>query len=363
MVGSARRPTPGLVSANGLRHYVTYSAYIVRSDLRYGALTISSGGVSNGTGRHGLRIAAFHVEPEAYRLVRDWAESRGHEIVLLVTTPGPVPRTYLGYRQVVAAAPPRTEILITTRFRRATPIIAAAKPDLLLSYTFPYRLPDALLGVAPLGAVNLHPAPLPRFRGPNPHRMIYEGDPTIGAALHRMAPEFDAGPTLSVQEAPLPGEPTIESVRELYDHLIVAALDEGVARAARGEWGEEQDDSAATYAAGFTPDEYWLDWRLSGDTLRRQAIALNLVETRARAAFEGHARLVPAVTPIPETDAPYIRFGVQAGDVIGRDGDVLIVMAGDGPVRVQPGDPVSDAIPDALLVSYKAPRRPAAVHE
>ncbi len=314
-------------------------------------------------GPGGLRIAAFHVEPEAYRLVREWVADHGHEIVLLVTTPGPGPRTYLGYQQIVAAAPARQEILVTTRFRTATPIIAAAKPDLLLSYTFPYRLPDALLDVAPLGAVNLHPAPLPRFRGPNPHRMIYEGDRTIGAALHRMAPEFDAGAILSVQEAALPDAPTLESVRELYDRLIIAALDEGVGRAARGERGEEQDDAAATYAAGFGPEEYWLDWRLSGDTLRRQAIALNLVETRARAAIEQHARLVAAVAPVAEADAPYIRFGVQPGEVVGRDGDRLIVMAGDGPVGVEVGDPVSDSIPEALRVSYKAPRRPAVVCE
>ena len=311
------------------------------------------------TGHVALRIAAFHVEPEAYRLVRDWADSRGHEIVLLVTTPGPAPRTYLGYRQVVAAAPPRQEVLITTRFRRATPIIAAARPDLILSYTFPYRLPDTLLAVAPLGALNLHPAPLPRYRGPNPHRMIHAGEPTIGATLHRMATEFDAGPTLSVQEAALPADPTVETVRALYDRLIVAALDEGVARAARGERGEAQDDAAATYAAGFTEDDYWLDWRLPGETLRRRAIALNLVETRARAALDGNGRLVGAVTPVPEADAPYIRFGVQPGEIIGRDGDDLIVMAGDGPVRVEHGDPVGGAIPDALRVSFKAPRRPA----
>ena len=317
----------------------------------------------NGTGPHGLRIAAFHVEPEAYRLVRDWAESRGHEIVLLVTTPGPAPRTYLGYRQIVAAAPARQEILITTRFRRATPIIAAAKPDLILSYTFPYRLPDELLAVAPLGAVNLHPAPLPRFRGPNPHRMIYEGLPTIGAALHRMAPTFDAGATLSVQEAALPADLTIESVRALYDRLIVAALEEGVERAARGERGETQDESMVSYAAGFTDDDYWLDWRVPAETLRRQAIALNLVETRARAVIDGAARLVASVASVPEAEAPYVRWPVQPGEVVGHDGAAVIVMAGDGPVRVAAGDPVSDAIPEALRVSFKAPRRPAVASE
>lgn len=318
---------------------------------------------TNGLGSRGLRIASFHVEPEAYRLVRDWAEANGHEIVLLVTTPGPLPRTYLGYRQIVAAAPARQEILITTRFRRAAAIIAAARPDLMLSYTFPYRLPDSLLAVAPLGAVNLHPAPLPRFRGPNPHRMIYEGLPTIGAALHRMAPEFDAGPTLSIQEAALPAGPTIESVRSLYDRLIVAALDEGVARAARGEHGEIQGDSAASYAAGFTEHDYWLDWRLRAEVLRRQAIALNLVETRARAAIDGQARLIAAIAPVPDAEAPFVRLPVQPGEVVGHDGGGLIVMAGDGPVRVAAGDPVGDAVPEALRVSFKAPRRPMVARE
>lgn len=310
---------------------------------------------ANGHGRQAaLRIAGFHVEPEAYKLVRDWSESRGHELVLLVTTPGPAPRTYLGYRQVVAAAPPPQEVLITTRFRRATPIIAAAKPDLILSYTFPTRLPDSLLSVAPLGALNLHPAPLPRYRGPNPHRMIYAGEATIGATLHRMATEFDAGPTLSVQEADLPPEPTIESVRALYDRLIVAALDEGVARAARGERGETQDETAASYAAGFTENDYWLDWRLPAGRLRRQAIALNLVEFRARAVIDGTPRLVLEVVPSP-TD---VEHGIATGTVLDRDGDRLVVQSGDGPVAITVGDQISDEIPEALRVSFKAPRRP-----
>lgn len=304
-----------------------------------------------------LRIAAFHVEPEAYKLVRDWAARAGHEIVLLVTTPGPPPRTYLGYRQVVAAAPVSTEVLITTRFRRATPIVAAARPDLILSYTFPSRLPDELIAVAPLGGVNLHPSPLPRFRGGNPHRMIYEGQPTIGATLHRMAAAFDAGPTLSVQEAALPAPPTVESVRALYERLILAALDDGVARAVAGEPGIPQDEARASLAPGFTDDEFWLDWRLPADKLRRQVVALNLVEPRALAVVAGTTRLIHAVTPArgggPFPDGP-------PGAVLRRGGvGELIVMTGSGPAMVIVGDESMTAVPDSVRISFKAPRRPS----
>ncbi|HEV2529907.1 MAG TPA: formyltransferase family protein [Thermomicrobiales bacterium] len=299
-----------------------------------------------------IRIAAFHVEPEACLLVRDWAAERGHEIVLLVTTPGPPPRTYKGYQEIVAGAPPRQEILVTTRFRRAAPIIAAARPDLVLSYTFPYRLPQAMVDLAPLGAVNLHPAPLPRYRGPNPHRMIFDGEPTIGAALHRLAPEFDAGRLLAVREAPLPDDPSLETVRDLYDRLIIEALDEGVARAIACDPGDEQDDAAASYAASFEPGDFLLDWSLPVDVLRRRAIALNLVEDRALAEIGGELHLVTAVDPIQNEHVPP---DILPGTIVRADGDIVILRAGDGLVRVSLSS-VQPASSDVRAMPLKAPR-------
>ncbi len=277
-----------------------------------------------------IRIAAFHVEPEACLLVRDWAASRGHEIVLLVTTPGPLPRTYKGYQEIVAAAPPKQEVLVTTRFRRSAPIIAAAQPDLVLSYTVPYRLPQPIIDLAPLGAVNLHPAPLPRFRGPNPHRMIFDGEPTIGAALHRLAPEFDAGRLLSVHEAPLPADPTLESVRALYDRLILDSLDEGVARAIAGEPGEEQDPAAASYAAGFSPEDYTLDWALPVEVLRRRAIALNLVEDRATAVINGDTRRLATIEPVQREQN---LKGSVPGAILSMDDRSATIRVADGVIR------------------------------
>lgn len=289
-----------------------------------------------------LRIVAFNVEPAAYHLVAGWIAQRGHELALLVTTPGPPPRTYHGYREIVAEAAPGQDVLVTTRLKRAAAPIAAVAPDLIVSYTFPYRIPAALREIPRLGAVNLHPTPLPRYRGPNPARMIYAGEPTIGATLHRTEEGFDTGAILSRQECPLPPDPTVENLHAAWHRLLMAALDEGVRRAATGDPGDPQDAALACYAASFTPEERWLDWSWTRETLQRRASALNLLEPRAVAWVDGRAFTVLSVRPLQGV-AP----SAPAGELLGRDGDVCWIAAGDGVVEVRVGAASIEAEPVA----------------
>lgn len=297
-------------------------------------------------------MVALNVEPAAYRLVADWAAAEGHELVLLLTTPGPPPRTYHGYREIVATASPGQDVLVTTKLKRAAPVVAATRPDLLVSYTFPYRLPDALLAVPRLGAVNLHPSPLPRYRGPNPARMVYAGEPTLGATLHRTAAGFDTGAILSRQEAPLPANPTVERVQAVWHHLLVAALTEGARRATAGYPGQPQDDAQASYAASFSPEELRLAWDRPGDVLQRQATALNLLEPRARATLAGAERTVLAVTPRTLDRPP-----APPGTVLAQEDDRYTVAVAGGGVDVltapasaeSPAATADRTVPDAVL--------------
>src|SRR4051794_24747972 len=91
----------------------------------------------------GLRIVTFNVLSLAYQLVARWAEQMGHEIVLVVTSPGPRTRPMPMFKDVVTLATAnRHDLLVTTRLRRiARPLIAALEPDIVLSATFPYRIP------------------------------------------------------------------------------------------------------------------------------------------------------------------------------------------------------------------------------
>jgi methionyl-tRNA formyltransferase len=277
-----------------------------------------------------IRIAGFHVEPDAYQMVADWAEHYGHELALVVTTPGPARTDYDGHIEIVTAAPRSQDVLVTTRLTRAAAAIAAYEPDVILSYTFPYRLPESILTIPRLGAVNLHPSPLPRYRGPNAHRMLYDGGETLGATLHRTATGFDTGPILSRREVPLPLDLSVESVSDLWNDLLCMTLNEGMEQLIAGEPGVPQDEEEASYAASFTPEEHWLDWRWPAAVLQRRTVALNLLEPTARALLGGDAVQVLSVRPVA-----FDARSAGPGTVIAETGDCLLVAAGDGVVEVE----------------------------
>jgi len=73
-------------------------------------------------------------------------------------------------------------------------------PDVMLTAFYPkiYRRP--LLEVAPRGSLNLHFAPLPRYRGSYPGAWaIINGETRHGVTLHRMAPGVDNGDVVAQQ--------------------------------------------------------------------------------------------------------------------------------------------------------------------
>jgi methionyl-tRNA formyltransferase len=274
-----------------------------------------------------LRIITCNALVMAYEIVAEWAEHHGHQIVLLVTTPAATAARYgASYLNLVELAAPRHPVLVTSKLRAAAPLIAAAQPDLLLSATFPHKLPASVTSIPRLGAFNLHPTPLPQGRGPNPQRRIYEGADTIGATLHQTSAEFDAGAIFSRQEAPLPEELTGEAIFAAWRPLVGAVLEEGMARALAGKPGEPQDETQASYGAPFTPEERWLSWDRPLQLLRKQVAVL---APGAFATLDGDPVVILTLNAEP-VEIP----GVPPGTVLTRTDREAIVRVQDGVVRV-----------------------------
>lgn len=274
-----------------------------------------------------LRIVTCNAMVMGYEIVAEWAEHRGHEIVLLVTTSAATAERYgASYLNLVEQAAPRHPVLVTSKLRAAAPMIAAAQPDLLLSATFPHKLPVSVTSIPRLGAYNLHPTPLPQGRGPNPQRLVYEGADTVGATLHQTTAEFDAGAIFSRQEAPLPEDLTGQAIFGVWRRLASAALDEGMARALAGESGDPQDEALVSYGAPFTPDERWLNWDRPLLLLRKQVAVL---APAAFATLDGDpvAILTLNAEPMDVPNAP-------SGSVLDRTGREAVVRVQDGVVRV-----------------------------
>jgi methionyl-tRNA formyltransferase len=87
-------------------------------------------------------------------------------------------------------------------------------PDLLVSVACPYILKTPVLSIAPLGAINIHHAPLPRYKGMMPtFWQMFHGEKAVGLTIHYMTPKVDEGDALYQSKQPI--EPD-----ESLDHLI-----------------------------------------------------------------------------------------------------------------------------------------------
>jgi methionyl-tRNA formyltransferase len=86
--------------------------------------------------------------------------------------------------------------------------VEVRNPDLVVSVACPYILKEPLLKIARLGAINIHHAPLPRYKGMMPtFWQLFHGEKTVGLTIHYMVAKIDEGDALYQGDQPVePGE-------------------------------------------------------------------------------------------------------------------------------------------------------------
>ena len=150
-------------------------------------------------------------------------------------------------------------------------------PDGIVVAAYGLILPPALLGLGPLGAVNVHASLLPRWRGAAPiQRAIMAGDAVTGITIMQMDSGLDTGPVLAQESLAISPDDTSGSLHDrlaaLGARLIARVLAPGALSSLQAH---AQDASGATYAAKLTQDEKWADFRLDASTLSRRSRALD----------------------------------------------------------------------------------------
>jgi methionyl-tRNA formyltransferase len=103
------------------------------------------------------------------------------------------------------------------------------EPDLLVVSCFPWRIPEEIVTLAPLGGLNVHPSALPAYRGPDPLFWIYRhGRLRTGVTVHQLTAEFDAGPIVeqAVFDLPLglPGDRLERQAAGIGGTLLIRAI-------------------------------------------------------------------------------------------------------------------------------------------
>ena len=99
----------------------------------------------------------------------------------------------------------------------ALELMSSLAPDVLAVVAYGKLLPDALLAVPRLGAVNVHGSLLPRYRGAAPIQWaVLNGDRETGVTTMYLAHDMDAGDVIYQERTPV-GE--FETAGELFDRL------------------------------------------------------------------------------------------------------------------------------------------------
>jgi methionyl-tRNA formyltransferase len=141
----------------------------------------------------------------------------------------------------------------------AIDLLKREKIDLVVIAFFNQLLKRAFLEVPPLGAVNLHPSLLPRYRGPAPLFWTFkDGAPESGLTLHKVARGEDDGDVLLQESVPVPfgtaGEDLVDDLAERAARMTVA-----FAASPAAIPGSAQDATKATRAPRPTSADLLVD--------------------------------------------------------------------------------------------------------
>jgi methionyl-tRNA formyltransferase len=255
----------------------------------------------------------------------------GHEPVALLAprgSSGPPRPSFLELTD--QTAPAGIDLLFARDKRAIEPLLRAYEPDLMTCWGFPWKIPQAALDVPRLGSINLHPALLPRHRGPIPLAWaLRDGDEVWGQTWHRMDAELDTGNLLVQGTVPIEDDDV--DIAEFGAKLRASAVDllpRALERVAAGDPGDPQPTEGASWAGHFEDDDYVrIDWSDPARAIHNQVRAWHLT-----------FGLSGLRAPIAELDgAEVVVLQTRLTD---PGGGAKRVECGDGPIWVVATEPV-----------------------
>lgn len=190
-------------------------------------------------------------------------------------------------------------------------------------------LPESILRLPPLGAINLHASLLPKYRGAAPIQWaLINGEKETGVTTFFIEKQVDTGKILLQKAVPIPEEMTAGELHDLLAQVGADLVLETVDGIARGTLTPRDQTGEPSRAPKLTPEMERIDWRLParalhnwirgmspvpGMTTQRQGKSIKIL--RARVAAESGAAEPP-------------------GTVLDASDDQLIVQAGEGALDI-----------------------------
>ncbi len=209
---------------------------------------------------------------------------------------------------------------------------AALGADIAVVAAYGLILPQAVLDAPRHGCLNLHGSLLPRWRGAAPiQRAILAGDAETGVCLMQMDAGLDTGPVLLERRTAITSDDTGGSLHDRLAALGAEVLQEGLARASRGESlpATPQSETGATYARKLDKAEAKLDFTQPAAKLERKVRAFDSWPVAEAELAGERVRVWRAVAlPSPESRVP------SPGQILTASKAGIDIACGSGALRI-----------------------------
>jgi methionyl-tRNA formyltransferase len=254
----------------------------------------------------------------------DRARGRGQK-------PAPSPVKRLATERALAVAQPASLRGEATR----APLLAIPI-DVLAVAAYGLILPPAVLAWPRHGCLNVHASLLPRWRGAAPiQRALLAGDGETGVTIMRMDAGLDTGPMLEVVRVPIGPRETSGTLERKLAAEGARALVAVLHRLAAGEPvpATPQLAAGAVYAAKIDKAEAAIDWRATAIAIDRQVRAFD-------PAPGAHTSLAGEPVKVWRAEPVALAWrDVRPGTVVVADARGIVVVCGEGAVRIEEMQP------------------------
>lgn len=252
----------------------------------------------------------------------------GYEVQAVVTQPDrPVGRKHVITPPPVKVAALKHDLLVLQpeKISGSTEMdkIDSLAPDLIITAAFGQFLPEKLLQIPRLGAINVHASLLPKYRGGAPvHYAIMNGEDKTGVTIMEMIKKMDAGAIYSQAEIPITKTDDVgtmfEKLSALGKDLLLNTLPELI----QGTLEKTpQNEAQVTFSPNITREQEAIDWQKTADEIDNQVRGMRPWPI-AFTTYRGVRWKIWDVTPLAETT------DAAPGTIIKKDKSELFVACG-----------------------------------
>ncbi len=258
---------------------------------------------------------------------------QGYDVIAAVSQPDkPV-----GRRHELKEPPVKTfarehdiPVLQPARLTEEADSVLSLNPDLILTCAYGQLIPVSILEAPKYGCLNIHPSPLPKYRGGAPiQRAVMNGDNYTEVCLMEMAEKMDSGKVYARIRSEI-GPDTTSS--ELFQQLEAPArylIREYLPKYLAGELpGEVQDETKVVIARNIRREEEQVSFQKEPIDLLYNHLRGLIEEPVGYGILNGKrvkfARVRKEEKPVKDTPGTILGFADHAMR-IAADGGVLLV--------------------------------------